>query len=68
MRVDPWSSVPNGHPKPSVNDISEHDASVRRAGNCARTMRWSQPDFCIMFATNFAVIGARLLSFLSWRA
>lgn len=31
-------------------------------------MTWSQPDFCSMFATSFAVIGARLLSFLSWRA
>ena len=31
-------------------------------------MTWSQPDFCSMFATSFAVIGARDLSFLSMRA
>lgn len=34
----------------------------------ALTMTWSQPDFWSMFATSFAVMGARLLSFLSWRA
>jgi hypothetical protein len=32
------------------------------------TMTWSHPLCCNMFATSFAVIGARLLSFLSCRA
>ena len=30
-------------------------------------MTWSHPAFCIILATSLAVIGARLLSFLSWR-
>ena len=31
-------------------------------------MTWLQPAVCSMFAMSFAVIGARDLSFLSWRA
>lgn len=38
------------------------------SNSTVRTITWSHPLLCNMFATSLAVIGARLLSFLSCRA
>lgn len=63
-------SLPNPV-RPTTDMRTEHtswgDGGGSEVGS-ALTMTWSHPDFWSMFATSFAVMGARLLSFLSCRA
>ena len=54
MHADPWSIA---------NIVIT--LPISKVARIMLTMTWSQPDFCIMLATSFAEIGARLLSFLS---
>lgn len=48
-----------------VHGLKIHTERRVQTVTILRTMTWSHPDFWIIFATSFAVIGARLLSFLS---
>ena len=67
-RVGPWSVCACGPKKVCATALRQIMRGNMQGPACKLTMTWSHPDFWSMFATSFAVMGARLLSFLSWRA